>query len=89
MESFRRLMPKLTMQLRKGDMGKIAIIGGSAEYTGAPYYAAATVVNMGADLIYVMCAPEAAPIIKGYSPDLIVHPSLEPEFVIPVYLKER
>lgn len=46
MESLRRLMPKLTMQLRKGDMGKIAIIGGSVEYTGAPYYAAATVVNM-------------------------------------------
>lgn len=32
---------------RKGDAGKIGIIGGSAEYTGAPYFAAITALKVG------------------------------------------
>lgn len=32
----------------------------------------------------MICAPEAAPIIKAYSPELIVHPGLEPESVVQV-----
>ncbi|VDM80654.1 unnamed protein product [Strongylus vulgaris] len=35
-------------------------------------------------MVYVMCAPEAAPVIKTYSPELIVHPTLEPDAVLPV-----
>jgi len=30
----------------------------------------------GADLGFVICAKEAAPVIKSYSPELIVHPIL-------------
>jgi len=30
----------------------------------------------GADLGFVICAREAAPVIKSYSPELIVHPIL-------------
>lgn len=30
----------------------------------------------GADLSHVFCAREAAPVIKSYSPELIVHPVL-------------
>jgi ATP-dependent NAD(P)H-hydrate dehydratase len=29
----------------------------------------------GADLAHVFCSPTAAPVIKTYSPELIVHPS--------------
>jgi NAD(P)H-hydrate repair Nnr-like enzyme with NAD(P)H-hydrate dehydratase domain len=37
---------------------------------------AAQTVQMGCDLAYVLCTPSAAPIIKGYSPELIVVPEL-------------
>ena len=30
----------------------------------------------GADLSHVFCTQEAAPVIKSYSPELIVHPIL-------------
>lgn len=34
--------------------------------------------TQGADLSHVICSPTAAPSIKSYSPDLIVHPILSP-----------
>ena len=33
-------------------------------------------LQMGADLAYVFCTESAAPVIKGYSPELIVMPML-------------
>ncbi|VDN27958.1 unnamed protein product [Cylicostephanus goldi] len=30
-----------------------------------------------------MCAPEAAPVIKSFSPELIVYPGLDPDAVLP------
>ena len=33
-------IPPLSHQLHKGQMGRIAVLGGSKEYCGAPYYAA-------------------------------------------------
>ena len=33
----RSLAPPLTSSLHKGSLGKVCVIGGSAEYTGAPY----------------------------------------------------
>ena len=58
----------------KGDAGRIAVVGGSEEYTGSPYFAAMTALRCGADLVHVFCPPAAAQVIKGYSPDLMVHP---------------
>ncbi|XP_041984328.1 ATP-dependent (S)-NAD(P)H-hydrate dehydratase-like [Aricia agestis] len=60
---------------RKGDSGKIAVVGGSAKYTGAPYFAAISALKVGADLVYVITTEEAASVIKSYSPDLIVIPN--------------
>ncbi|KAE9553452.1 hypothetical protein FO519_003324 [Halicephalobus sp. NKZ332] len=60
--------------ISKGTSGKFAVIGGSIQYTGAPYYAAFAPLKIGADLSYVYTHPDAASVIKGYSPDLIVHP---------------
>ena len=58
----------------KGSSGRVAILGGSARYTGAPYYAAMASLQVGADLAYVFCAQEAAMAIKCYSPELMVAP---------------
>ena len=61
---------------KKGSDGCIGIVGGSREYTGAPYFAGISAFRTGADLVHVFCHPEASAVIKSYSPELIVHPSL-------------
>lgn len=73
------IIPRSTIQqsLHKGQAGRIGVIGGCEEYTGAPYYAAMASLRAGCDLAHVFCNQQAAPVIKSYSPDLIVHPYLQ------------
>ena len=72
-----RLVPPLSGSDRhKGQCGRIGVVGGCSEYTGAPYYAAAAALRAGADLSHIFCANGAAAAIKAYSPDIIVHPYL-------------
>uniref|UniRef100_A0A4W3IWZ0 ATP-dependent (S)-NAD(P)H-hydrate dehydratase n=1 Tax=Callorhinchus milii TaxID=7868 RepID=A0A4W3IWZ0_CALMI len=73
----RNIIPPLTQEKHKGQDGKIGIIGGCTEYTGAPYFSAISALKLGADLSHVFCTKEAAPVIKSYSPELIVHPVLD------------
>jgi ATP-dependent NAD(P)H-hydrate dehydratase len=61
--------------LYKGATGRLAVVGGSAEYTGAPYFAAMAALRAGGELAHVFCAAAAAGPIKSYSPELIVHPA--------------
>ncbi|KAL4590257.1 hypothetical protein LXL04_003183 [Taraxacum kok-saghyz] len=76
----RSISPVLDSTKHKGQAGKIAVIGGCREYTGAPYFAAISALKIGADLSHVFCTRDAAPVIKGYSPELIVHPLLEESY---------
>ncbi|XP_056145269.1 ATP-dependent (S)-NAD(P)H-hydrate dehydratase isoform X3 [Lampris incognitus] len=71
------IVPPLTSKKHKGQDGRIGIIGGCQEYTGAPYFAAIAALKVGADLSHVFCTREAATVIKSYSPELIVHPVLD------------
>ncbi|XP_052003895.1 ATP-dependent (S)-NAD(P)H-hydrate dehydratase-like isoform X3 [Xyrauchen texanus] len=73
----KNMIPPLTSKKHKGQDGRIGIIGGCQEYTGAPYFAAISALKVGADLSHVFCTKEAAPVIKSYSPELIVHPVLD------------
>ncbi len=66
------IIPPLSYALNKGAQGRVAVIGGSPDYTGAPYYAAMAALKVGADLATVYCAEEAAVPIKCYSPELMV-----------------
>jgi len=52
-------------------------MGGSKEFTGAPYYAGMSSLKAGADLTYIFCAKEAGIPIKSYSPELIVLPVID------------
>ena len=61
---------------KKGECGRIAVFGGCVLYTGAPYFAAISALKCGADLVHVFCEKAAGSVIKGYSPELIVHPIL-------------
>ena len=60
----------------KGDSGLVGVVGGSEDYTGAPFFASISALKSGADLSHIFCVPSAAPVIKSYNPDLIVHPLL-------------
>lgn len=70
-------IPPLTSKKHKGQDGRIGVIGGCQEYTGAPYFAAISALKVGADLSHVFCTKDAATVIKSYSPELIVHPVLD------------
>ncbi|XP_048350299.1 ATP-dependent (S)-NAD(P)H-hydrate dehydratase isoform X1 [Sphaerodactylus townsendi] len=73
----RNVIPPLTAKKHKGQDGRIGIVGGCQEYTGAPYFAAISALKVGADLSHVFCTKDAATVIKSYSPELIVHPVLD------------
>ncbi|VEU19721.1 DEKNAAC100747 [Brettanomyces naardenensis] len=72
----KQIIPPLLPQFYKGQCGRIAIIGGCEDYTGAPFFSAHAAATLGCDLTHVVCEISAAPVIKGYSPDLMVHPYL-------------
>ncbi|KAI5580918.1 hypothetical protein BDE02_08G185300 [Populus trichocarpa] len=78
----RAITPVFDPNRHKGQAGKIAVIGGCREYTGAPYFAAISALKIGADLSHVFCTKDAAPVIKSYSPELIVHPVLEESYSV-------
>lgn len=69
---FRAVIPTLDSNLHKGQNGRICIVGGSADYTGAPYYAAMSALRAGADLATVLSAPSAASALKAMAPELVV-----------------
>ena len=56
----------------KGDNGRLLVVGGSADYSGAPAIAGMAAIGAGADLVYVASPKNAAEAIKSTSPDLIV-----------------
>ncbi|MHA2113422.1 MAG: NAD(P)H-hydrate dehydratase [Candidatus Hodarchaeales archaeon] len=58
---------------KKGDKGKILIIGGNEIYSGAPALAALGALQAGSDLVTIFAPKDNATSIRSYSPELIVH----------------
>ncbi|MBM4241983.1 MAG: NAD(P)H-hydrate dehydratase [Euryarchaeota archaeon] len=56
----------------KGHNGKILVVGGGVDYSGAPALAALSSFKSGVDLVYVMSPESVSHTIRSYSPDLIV-----------------
>lgn len=79
LENCRKILPVINENSHKGLSGRIGVFGGSVEFTGAPYYAGISALRTGADLVYVFSASSAAPVIKSYSPELMVLPYLDSE----------
>ncbi|KAI0272486.1 Ribokinase-like protein [Gloeopeniophorella convolvens] len=78
-EQIRQIIPPLNGTLHKGQSGRVGVLGGALDYTGAPFFAAISAQRVGVDLSHVICSPTASGAIKSYSPDLIVHPILREE----------
>ncbi|XP_046994830.1 uncharacterized protein LOC124606805 isoform X3 [Schistocerca americana] len=66
MKAAKAIVPSLRDDGHKGSSGRIGVVGGSLEYTGAPYFAAISAFRVGCDLSHVFCCKEAAPVIKSY-----------------------
>ncbi|WFD29416.1 ATP-dependent NAD(P)H-hydrate dehydratase [Malassezia sp. CBS 17886] len=73
----RAMIPPLLPEFHKGQAGRVGIVGGSRDYTGAPFYVSMASMRLGSDMAFTVCAPEAALAIKSYSPDMIVQPVLD------------
>ena len=70
-------IPKRSEYGHKGQFGKVLIIGGSKQYSGAPALTGMAALQMGMDLVYVFAPKSVADVIRTYSPNLIVQPGLE------------
>ncbi|UDD64426.1 hypothetical protein AFCA_011665 [Aspergillus flavus] len=72
----RKIVPPMLEKFHKGQHGRVAVIGGSLDYTGAPYFSSMASARLGCDMSHVICERSAATVIKSYSPNLMVHPIL-------------
>ncbi len=57
---------------KKGDWGRVLIVGGGWQYSGAPALAAMAALRGGCDLAVIIAPSSVAGAIRGFSPNLIV-----------------
>jgi len=65
---------------KKGDYGRILIVGGSKEFSGAPVLSALASLRAGADLAIILSPEPASLAQKGMSPNIISVP-LEGDYI--------
>lgn len=65
-------LKKRRKDAHKGEFGKILIIGGSKNYSGAPAYASLTGINYGIDLVITYVPEVIANVLRSFSPNMIV-----------------
>jgi hydroxyethylthiazole kinase-like uncharacterized protein yjeF len=68
---FKVLWKPRSSSSHKGDFGRLVVIGGSENFTGAPAYSALAATQCGVDLVYVASPEKTALTVASYSPDLI------------------
>lgn len=67
---------------KKGDFGRLLVVGGGPGYSGAPAFAALTALRTGVDLAFVAAPRSVSEAIRGYSPNLIVR-RLSSDYLVP------
>ena len=72
---------------KKGDFGRVLIIGGSKMFTGAPALSALAALYTGCDLAVIVAPKRAADICAAISPNLITYP-LNGDFIEEKHIKE-
>lgn len=73
----RKLVPPRKQNSRKGDNGKVLVVGGSYMYHGAPILASLAALRSGTDLVYT-CVPKIiTSSVRAVSPNLIVIPMVD------------
>lgn len=78
---------------KKGDNGRVLVIGGSETYSGAPALAAMGAVQSGVDLVSILAPRKISTAIRSYSPEFIVYdyasPHLTKEFLPEELIKQN
>lgn len=74
-------LKKRDITSHKGNNGRVLVVGGSRDYSGAPTLAAHAAFKSGVDLVHVACPQSVALPIRSYSPDFIVH-TLSEEIIV-------
>jgi NAD(P)H-hydrate epimerase len=64
-------IPSRTRVSKKGDAGKVLIVAGSDEYTGAAILCAMGAFRAGADLVYLVSSPKTVEAARSFIPELI------------------
>lgn len=59
---------------RKGDYGRLLVIGGSRLYSGSPAFSAIAACRAGCDLVTIAAPERAANIAASFQPDVIAYP---------------
>lgn len=73
----RKFIPSRKAYSRKGENGKVLVLGGSYLYHGAPVLSSIAALRTGVDLVYT-CVPKInVPSARAYSPNLIVIPLVD------------
>lgn len=73
----RNFIPPRKFASRKGDNGKVLVLGGSYIYHGAPILSSVAALRCGADLVYT-CVPKInAGVTRAATPNLIVLPLVD------------
>jgi len=85
--SILRVYEKRAKWSRKGDHGKLLVVGGSREYSGSPIFNALAAYKAGCDLVRIAAPEPAALVIKSYSPDMIAYP-LPGDYLSPKHVAE-
>ena len=70
----KKYIPSRKLNSRKGDNGKVLVVGGSYMYHGAPILSSLAALRTGADLVYTAVPKVNAQASRAISPDLIVIP---------------
>jgi len=70
----KKYIPPRNLNSRKGDNGKVLVVGGSYMYHGAPILSSLAALRAGADLVYTAVPKVNAQASRAISPDLIVIP---------------
>jgi NAD(P)H-hydrate epimerase len=75
--SIKKFIPPRKQTSRKGDNGKVLVVGGSYMYHGAPILASLAALRSGTDLVYT-CVPKIITTsVRAASPNLIVIPMVD------------
>jgi NAD(P)H-hydrate epimerase len=67
---------------KKGDFGRLLVIGGSKDYSGAPALSSMAALRTGVDLVIVAAPKSVSDTIRSFSPNLIVR-NLSSDYLVP------
>ena len=64
-----------SVDTHKGEFGRVLVIGGSKNYSGAPAYTSLSCIQFGCDLVITYVPEVVGDVIRSYSPNMIVRTS--------------